>query len=195
MLTAAVGLIADLQVRNKGTIGGSLAHADPGGDMAAIIMALEARLHTVGGKHHKGIAAERFFIDAFTTALGPSEVLSEVRISLPTNRTGGAYEKFANRASHFAIVGVAATVTLDSGGRCVRVRIGITGAGPKPVRAKTAERYLEGRECTPANIEAAAQRAGRGIECIGDVHGSAEYREHLVAPVTRDALNSALAAI
>ena len=135
-------------------------------------------------------------MDAFTTALGPAEVLSEVRIPIPSVGTSGSYQKFANRASRFAIVGVAATITLDSAGRCQRVRIGITGAGPTPVRAKAAERYLEGREPTPENIDAAARRAGtgligRGIEFIGDVHGSPEYREHLVAPLTRDALLAA----
>ncbi|MEE8517920.1 MAG: xanthine dehydrogenase family protein subunit M [Dehalococcoidia bacterium] len=193
VLSDAMRLIADLQVRNRGTIGGSLAHADPGADLPALMVALEARIRTVGGRHPNGIAAERFFVDAFTTVLGPSEVLSEVRIPLLPAGTGASYEKFANSASRFAIVGVAAVVGLDSQGRCERVRIGVTGAGPRAVRAKAAERYLEGREPTPAHIEAAAQRAGGRMEFIGDVHGSPEYREHLVAPMTRDALTSALA--
>lgn len=193
-LSTAVRLIADLQVRNKGTIGGSLAHADPGGDMAAIMIAVEARLHTVGGRHRNGIAADRFFIGAFTTALGPSEVLSEVRIPGLSRGTGLAYEKFANRASHFAIVGVSAAVSLGNDGRVQRTRIGVTGAGPTPMRAKAAESYLKGREPTPANIDAAAQRAGRGIDFTADVHGSAEYREHLVTSITSSAVRSAIEA-
>ncbi len=192
LLAEAASAVGDLQVRNRGTLGGSVAHADPAGDMPAVMLAAEARIETVGGPRRRSIAADRFFVDAYTTALRPTELISGVRIPYPPARSGGAYRKLANQASHFAVVGVAALVTIGSDGRCDRARIGITGAGPVAVRAKAAERFLHGKEPTPANVEAAAARAWRGIECIGDIYGSPEYREHLTGPLTYDALTEAI---
>ena len=192
LLAETAAQVADLQVRNKGTIGGSLAHADPAGDFSAVALALEARIRTSGAGRARSVPADRFFLDIFTTALGESELITEVVIPASLPRTGSSYQKFANKASHFAIVGVAAVVTLDTQGRCQRVRIGVTGAGPKPVRARVSERYLTAREPSERNLTGAAQRASAGIECLEDLHGSAEYREHLIRVMAGRALQMAV---
>jgi carbon-monoxide dehydrogenase medium subunit len=190
-LAEAASLVADLQVRNKGTIGGSLAHADPAADLPALILALEGQMVVEGAGGQRTIDADGFFLDTFTTALGDDEILTEVRIPAQPANTGGSYKKFANKASHFAIVGVAAVVTV-SGGRCQRARIAITGAGSRATRARGAEGALEGQEPNEANLARAAEQAGQGIDFLGDIHGSAEYRAHLTRVFTRRALEGAV---
>ncbi|PZC45281.1 MAG: carbon-monoxide dehydrogenase medium subunit [Chloroflexi bacterium] len=191
-IVEAIDLIADVQVRNKGTIGGSAAHADPAADLPALLVALEARINTTGGARARHIAADRFFVDAYTTAMGPSEVISEITLPALPLRTGTSYRKFANKASHFAVVGAAAVVTLGADGLCERVRLGITGAGPKAARSKRAERYLEGKAPTQENFQTAARKAGHGIEFLEDIHGSAEYRRHLTSVFAARALAEAV---
>lgn len=188
-LAEAAELVADLQVRNKGTIGGSLAHADPAADLPAVVVALGGGIHTAGGGGRRSIPAHRFFLDIFTTALRDTEVIAEIFIPPTPQGTGGAYLKFANKASHFAVVGVAALVTLTplnpplgkggNGGVVQWVRIGITGAGPRAVRARGAERYLTGKEPSDQNLAEAARRATAGIDFLSDLEASAEYRQHL----------------
>ena len=191
-LAEAMSVVADLQVRNMGTIGGALAHADPAGDFQALALALEARIRTSGSGRSRSLAADRFFKDIFTTALEETEIIREVFIpQLPAN-TGGSYQKFANKASHFAVVGVAAFVTLNAGGSCQRARVAVTGAGPIPVRARAVERYLRGKEPSPRNLEQAAARAADGIEFLSDLHGSADYRRHLTGVFTGRALAQAV---
>jgi carbon-monoxide dehydrogenase medium subunit len=192
LLAEAADLVADVQVRNKGTIGGAIAHADPAGDLPAVVVASEARIRAVGGRKRRSIAAHRFFIDMFETVLAPTELITEVHFPWQPPRTGGSYQKFANKASHFAVVGVSALVTLDGQGNCRRVRVGVTGAGPKATRARASEGYLEGRAPTATNIAGAAQRAVRGIEFLDDLHGSAEYREHLTTVLVDRALAEAV---
>ncbi|HZA21545.1 MAG TPA: xanthine dehydrogenase family protein subunit M [Dehalococcoidia bacterium] len=192
VLSEAASVVADLQVRNKGTIGGSLAHADPAADLPAPVVALEAQIHTAGGGRARRIPADRFFVDVFTTGLRETEVITEIFIPPLPSRTGSSYQKFANKASHFAIVGVAAVVTLDNQGNCERVRIGITGASSKAVRARAAERYLTGKEPSEGNIEQAAEYSTLGIECLNDLHASGEYREHLTRVFTAKALAQAV---
>lgn len=192
VLAETAGQLGDIQVRNKGTIGGSMAHADPAADLTAVALALEARIRTTGTGRARTIAADRFFVDIFTTQLQETELITEILVPGQPPRTGGSYQKFANKASHFAIVGVAALVTLDAQGICRRVRIGVTGAGPSPSRARASERYLTGREPTEQNLAAAAQRASRGIDCLEDLHGSAEYREHLTRVLAGRALEQAV---
>jgi carbon-monoxide dehydrogenase medium subunit len=200
-LAEAAGTVADLQVRNKGTIGGSLAHADPAADLPAVVLALEGRVHTAGGGRPRRIPAHRFFLDIFTTALRETEVIAEIFIPPTPPGTGGSYQKFANKASHFAVVGVAALVTLTPSesppdragvGRVQRVRIGITGAGPRAVRARAAERYLAGKAPTDQNLAEAARRATAGIDCLSDLQASAEYRQHLTRVFTTRALTEAV---
>ena len=188
----AIDVLADVQVRNKGTIGGALAHADPAADLPAVVTAMEATVRVVGGRRSRSIPAHRFFQDAYTTVLGDTEVISEILVDPLPRRTGSSYQKFANKASRFAIVGVAAVVTLNAKGICTRVRIGVTGAGPAAVRARAAERVLEGKSPAEAAIEAAAARAGQGIEFLADLHGSAAYRADLTRVLTSRALVQAV---
>ena len=191
-LADAASQVADIQVRNKGTIGGSLAHADPGADLPSVMLALEATLTSTGPGGQRTRDADGFFQGPFTTGLEPDEILSEIGLpALPVN-TGGAYKKFANKASHFAIVGVTVIVTL-AGNTCQRVRIGVTGAGANASRARAAEAALEGREATDDNIAQAAARAGEGIDFLGDIHASEEFRAHLVQVFAGRALREAVA--
>ncbi len=190
-LAEAASLVADMQVRNKGTIGGSLAHADPAADLPALMLALEVQIIAEGSGGQRSIDADGFFVDTFTTALEDDEILIEVRVPGQQANTGGSYKKFANKASHFAVVGVAAVVTV-SGGRCQRVRIGITGAGSRATRAREAEGTLEGQEPSETNIARAAEQAGQGMDFLGDIHGSGEYRAHLTRVFTRRALAEAV---
>ncbi len=192
LLAETSAMVADLQVRNKGTFGGTLAHADPAADLTAVALVLEARIRTTGTGRARTIAANRFFVDVFTTQLQEAELITEIFVPSQPPRTGSSYQKFANKASHFAIVGVAASVTLDADGICRKVRVGVTGAGPVPVRARASERYLTGKEPSERNLAGAAQRASQGIECLEDLHGSAEYREHLTRVLAGRALERAV---
>ena len=191
MLAEATALVADIQVRNKGTIGGSMAHADPSADLTAVVLALECEMRSGSSKVLRSVPAHRFFVDTFTTTLRENEILTEIKLPAVPAKTGGAYKKFANKASHFAEVGVAALVTMDNG-ICQRVRIGVTGAGSIASRARAAERVLEGKEPTEKNIALAAQRAIRGVEFQSNIHASSEYRSHLTTVYTRRALAEAV---
>ncbi len=193
-LADAASQVADAQVRNMGTIGGSLAHADPAGDLPAVAIALRAELVTSSTGGHRAIGADDFFVDLFTTALEAGEILNEIRIpALPPN-SGSAYAKFGNKASHYAIVGVAAVVSRNADGSCAGASIGITGAGANAVRAADAEAALAGSALDDAAIKAAAAVAGNGIEFNEDVHASAEYRAHLTAVFAERAIRAAIAA-
>jgi carbon-monoxide dehydrogenase medium subunit len=190
-LAEAAGMVADRQVRNMGTIGGCLAHADPAGDLPAVILALGAQIVTSSSGPHRTISADDFFVDFFTTALQPNEIINEIQIpALPTG-TGTSYAKFGNKASHYAIVGIAAVVTV-SGGTCQSLRIGITGAGPKATRATATEAALTGSSLNDASIKAAAQLASDGVDFNEDLHASAEYRAHLTRLYTERVLLEAV---
>ena len=191
-LADAASQVADAQVRNMGTIGGSLAHADPAGDLPAVAIALRAEMVTSSTGGHRAIGADDFFVDLFTTALDAGEILNEIRIpALPPN-SGSAYAKFGNKASHYAIVGVAAVVSRNADGSCAGASIGITGAGANAVRAADAEAALAGSALDDAAIKAAAAVAGNGIEFNEDVHASAEYRAHLTAVFAERAIRAAV---
>ena len=192
LLAEAAGAVADPLVRNRGTIGGSLSHADPAGDLPAVALALDAQMETSSTGAHRTIAATDFFLDLLTTALEPNEILSQISISALPPGTGTAYAKFANKASHFAIVGVAAVITV-SNGVCQDARIGITGAGPVPSRASEAEAALRGNPLNDDNISAAAQSAGVGIDFNEDIHASGEFRAHLVQVFAERAIRAAVA--
>ena len=192
-LSDAASVVADPQVRNMGTIGGSLAHSDPAADLPAVVIALRASIITSSTGEHRTIEADDLFVDLLTTSLRSDEILSEVRIPAPAEGSGSAYVKFANKASHFAIVGVAASVTLGSDGSCQDVSIGITGAGASAVRAAAAEAALKGGKADDDAIRGAAAEAAAGIDFNDDVHASAAYREHLTKVFTERALKAAVA--
>ena len=192
-LAEAASTVADPQVRNMGTIGGSLSHADPAGDLPAVAIALNARLITSSTGEHRTLSVDDFFVDLLTTALAPNEILNEIAIPALPARSGSGYAKFANKASHYAIVGVAAVVGLDANGVCEHASIGVTGAGPVASRASEAEAALRGSRLDDAAVSAAAAVAGAGIDFLEDLHASAEYRAHLTSVFAARAIRQAAA--
>jgi carbon-monoxide dehydrogenase medium subunit len=191
LLPETAAQIADVQVRNRGTIGGSLAHADPAADLAAAALALRADIRVTGPNGQRAIAADDFFQGVFTTALADNEIVTEVRFPAQAARTGSAYVKMPNPASHFAIVGVAAVVTMSGDGRCESARIGVSGVAMTPFRAEAAETALVGSAANQAAITAAAEHAASGVGAISDVHASAEFRLHLSKVYVKRALELA----
>jgi len=177
--------IGDLQVRNRGTLGGSLAHADPAADWPAAILALDAEIDLAGPQGRRTVKADGFFVDLLQTRARPDEVLCEIRV--PATSKQVAYEKTEQKASGFAIVGVA--VVVGKGGD---VRIGVTGVASCAYRAKAVERALAGQAAASSDaIARAASHAGDGIEALGDIHASPEFRLHLVEVNTARALRRA----
>jgi aerobic carbon-monoxide dehydrogenase medium subunit len=192
MLSECASLIGDVQVRNRGTIGGSLAHADPAADYPAAVLALEAEIRIEGSGGSRVVKADEFFLDLMTTSVASGELLTEVAFVPVPPGTGFTYVKHRQPASGFALVGVAALVKLDKQGNCDRVRVGITGLGPKPFRAKAVESALQGKAPAQA-IGAAAAHAAEGIDVLSDLHASAEFRAELARVYTRRALETAVA--
>lgn len=190
ILAEAAAMIGDPQVRNWGTIGGSVAHADPAADWPAVILALGGELRVTGPKGARTIKVEDFFKDVMTTALGPDEVLTEIRIPALASGSGTAYVKHPHPASRFAVVGVAAILTV-SGGTCQKASVAVTGVGPKASRAKGVEAALQGKSLDAQTIAAAAQKAADGIEMSADLQGSVEYKQHLTRVYAKRALEAA----
>jgi len=184
--------IGDMQVRNKGTIGGSVAHSDPAGDWPAAILALDAELVAVSKSGERTIKAGEFFIDLLTTALQPTEILREIRINKPQGRTGHAYVKMPHPASGFAVVGVAANLSFNGGSECKSASIGITGVSSKAYRASSVETSLTGANLDDNAIAAASAHATDGVDVNGDVYASEEYRHHLAQVYTRRAIAAAI---
>jgi len=158
----------------------------------AAALALGAELVATGPGGQRTIKADDFFVGMLTTALAPDEILTEVRLPLPPPGTGGAYRKVFNPASHYAIVGVAALLTVGGDGRCQQARIGLTGGSTKPLRAAAAEAALVGQVLDDGVLAAAAERATEGVEPVGDIHASREFRLHLTKVYTQRALRLAL---
>ena len=192
VIAEAASQVADPQVRNMGTIGGSLSHADPAADLPAVMLALGAEFTAASASGDRAISADDFFVDLFTTALGAGEILTEIRIPAAAPGSGAAYAKMANKASHFAIVGAAASVTVDNG-RCSAARIGITGAGASAYRATESESRLVGSDLGEGAVFSAAGHATDGVEMNEDIHASAEYREHLTKVFALRAIKAAIA--
>jgi aerobic carbon-monoxide dehydrogenase medium subunit len=192
VLAEAAGRIGDAQVRNMGTIGGSLAHADPGADLPAVTLALGAEIRAVGGRGARTIPVDDFFTEMFSSAIAPDEVLVEVRVPFMPAATGGAYEKYPDPASGYAVVGVAAVVTLDGAGAVERARVAMTGLGPQAVRLIKVEEALTGKAATPGEIAAAAGRAAEGLEPRNAVGGDPAYTTNLAVVYTRRALTRAV---
>ena len=191
ILSEAAAQIGDAQVRNMGTIGGSLAHADPAADLPAVMLAVGAELVAVGPKGTRAIPVDGFFLKLFTTTLLPGELLTEVRIPLPSAGTGGAYAKFPHPASRYAIVGVAAVVTVV-GGKISAARVAITGVGAKAARAAATEAALVGKAADAAAASSAAEKAAEGLVVRSDPRMDPEYWRALAVTFTRRALAAAL---
>ena len=190
VIADAAASIGDPQVRNRGTLGGSLAHADPSADYPAVILALDADIHLKSAKGSRMVKAHDFFQGLFTVDLAPDEIIVGVQFK-PVK--AAAYAKLYQRASHFAIVGVAAA--LDMNGRTVRsARIGVTGASTHATRLTKVEEQLAGKELSTSSIEAASRLAGADLDGINsDIHASEEYRRAMVPVFTERALAAALA--
>jgi len=181
-------VIADPQVRNMATLAGNLAHGDPANDHPATMLALRAQVVAVGPQGERVLPIESFFVTLFTTELQHDEIVNEIRIPMPPPRSGGAYLKLERRVGDFATAGVAAQVTVDSGGICQQAGIGLTNVGATPVKAMKAEESLRGKKLDEASIERAAQVAASEAEPSSDLRGPAEYKRGLVKELTRRAL-------
>jgi aerobic carbon-monoxide dehydrogenase medium subunit len=188
----AVSVIGDPQVRNRGTIGGSLAHNDPAADLPAVALALEATINTSGPGGTRAIPIHEFIVGMLETTLQEGEIITSIDFPALAAGTGSAYAKFANPASGYAMVGVAARVTLSADGTAQQVRVALTGAASQASRLNEVEQALEGQQISDESIAAAAQQAGQGLEFNGDIHASADYRAAMVKVYARRALASAL---
>ena len=189
VVARAAGSIADQQVRNRGTIGGSLAHGDPASDLPAVLLAYEGTVAVRGASGEREIAAGELFEDYLTTSLGADEVISEVRLPA-LEGYGHGYEKFNRRAEDWAMVGVCALVKATDG-TCEDVRIGLTHMGSTPLRATAAEEALRGQPLEAERIAAAAEQAAEGTEPPGDLNATPEYKRHLARVLCRRALSQA----
>lgn len=187
ILGEAINVLGDQQVRARGTLGGSLAHADPAADLTAVFLALGGRVKAVSASGEREIAADDLFVDLWTTALEPSEIITEVILPMPAEGARMAYLKHAHPASGYAVVGVAAVAPVVDG--VVRSpRIAVTGATSKPTRAAAVEQALDGQALDAARIDAAVSQAAEGLEINGDAYASEAFRAHLVGVMVRRAL-------
>jgi carbon-monoxide dehydrogenase medium subunit len=192
VVSETAAIIGDPAVRNKGTIGGSLAHADPAADMPATAIALGFEFVCEGAKGKRTVKVDDWFQGLMATALKDSELLTQIRIPVWPAGSGAAYLKFPHPASRFAVVGVCAAVTLDKNGTCTKASVGVTGAGTKAVRAKGVEAGLVGKQLDAATIEAAAQKAAEGVDVQADLQGSVEYKSHLCRVFAKRAIEAAV---
>lgn len=191
LLGEATRWVGHLPIRTRGTIGGSIAHADPAAEYPAVLTALEGEVVARGPKGERVVKAKDLFQTYLATSLTPDEILVEVRMPAMPAGAGYALEEFARRHGDFAIVGIAAVVVKD-GARCALARLATAGAGPVPVRLRAAEEILERDGLTDAAIEAASRRASELVSPDSDIHASADYRRHLTGVLTKRALKRAL---
>jgi len=189
LLPQTANLVADVQVRNQGTLGGGLAHADPAADLPAAILALDAEIKLVGPGRERWVKARDFFITILATALSPEEILTEIRVPV-MERVKTAYLKAAKRAEGFAIVGVAVCLKADQEGICEDIRIGLTGVTDKAYRADDAEKMIRGNKIDSRLIEEASTRVIDRVDVADDINASAKYRSHLAHVYTARALET-----
>lgn len=192
VLAECVHQIGDIQVRNRGTVGGAIAHADPAADLPAVVLALNASIAVQGPSGNRQISADDLFVSIFTTAVEPGEILTSITFPVLSKGQGAAYAKLRHPASRYAIVGVAAYIKLD-GAAISEARVAVTGAGPMATREAATEAALVGTDGGEAAIAAAAAAAGEEMEYLGDIHASAEYRKAMVKVYTKRAISDALA--
>jgi carbon-monoxide dehydrogenase medium subunit len=184
--------IGDVQVRNRGTVGGAVAHCDPASDLPAVLLALDAEIVARSKRGEKIYPADGFFTGAFTTALAEDELITEVRLGGPRDDAGSAFLSLSQRASGYSIVGVAAVVIKEGGDTITEAGVALTGVGDAPYRAKAVEAALVGTKGDPAAIAAAAAHATDGVTVNGDIHADAAYRTAMAAVYTRRAIEAAL---
>ena len=192
LLAQTAAEIGDVQVRNKGTIGGSLVQADPAADWPPTILALDADIKIVGPGGERVVKATDFYQGLYTTVLEPGEILTEIHVPIPGANTKGTYLKLHQAASGFALTGVAVVLT-KSGDTCQKIAVGITGVADIAYRAASVESALTGKPLTAENIAAAAEKAVEGKDILEDIHASEAYRENLAKVYTRRAIGQAAA--
>ena len=191
ILVDAVPLIGHRAIRNRGTVGGSIAHADPAAEWPGLALALDATVEAVGSRGTRSIAAEGFFLAPFTNALEPDELVREIRFRVPGPGSGTAFVEHSRRHGDFALVGAAAVVHVANDGKVSSARISLIGIGGTAVRAPDGERVLEGGSLTDADVEAAAAACLATVDPPSSVHGSSAYRRHLVGVMVGRALRLA----
>lgn len=191
ILSEAIANIGDAQVRERGTFGGSLAHADPAADLTAVFLALDGAVAVTGPTGDRTIKADDLFVDLWTTTLEPDEIITSVNLPAPPARNGMGYEKHAHPASGYAVVGIAAVLGFSAGKSCESARVAVTGATSKATRLTGVEEALKGQKLTTELVASAAGQASDGLEINGDLYASEEYRAHLVNVLTRRVLTRA----
>lgn len=192
ILHDAVSMIGDVQIRNLGTIGGCLVHADPAGDMAPALLALGARVNTLGSSGKRTLKIHELIVDAYSTDLGEDEVVTRVLVPIPQKGSGGAYLKFERRAGDFAVASVGVQVSLQKDGTCSEIAVGLGAVGVTAIRARKAEQVLRGKQVDDALAKQAADQASAEADPFSDIRGSAEYKRHLVGVLFQRALKIAL---
>ncbi len=193
VIPEAAAHIGDVQVRNRGTVGGSVAHADPASDLPSVLVALGAEFVAKGPNGERTISAANFFEDLMTTTLGEDELLTEIRFQVPQGKVGSAYEKLANKASHYSVVGAAAIVTLADDGTVQDCSVAFSGVSSKPIKATAVENALKGKAPTAEAIAEAAGHAAEGIDyALSDIHASDEYRLAMTKVFAKRALTKAV---
>jgi len=185
-------VIADPLVRNRATVGGNLAHGDPANDHPATMLALRAQVVAQGPGGERVIPIDQFFVGLFTTALSPGEILTEIRIPIPPNHSGGAYVKLERKVGDYATAAAAAQVTLDAAGGFSQVGLALTNAGPVPARAAAAEQYLVGKRANDASIAEAARRAAEAASPSADRRGAVDYKREMARVLAGRALRLAV---
>jgi carbon-monoxide dehydrogenase medium subunit len=191
VLVAMENKLASIQVRNWGTIGGNLAHADPAGDPAPVLIALKASVKVGSAKGERTMPLDEFFVDYFETALQKGELLLEIQVPVLQPKTATAYQKFNLLESDMGIVGVAASVTLNGDNKCKDVRVVLGNAGPIPKRSKKAEEFLIGKALNDDLFAEAGRLASEDCEPVADIHASEEYRRHLIGVLAKRMLKKA----
>jgi CO/xanthine dehydrogenase FAD-binding subunit len=191
LIAEALPVIAHPQIRNRGTIGGNLAHADPASEMPAIVLTLGGRLRVQSVRGERWIEARDFFVGALTTALEPDEMLTEIELPIAANDSGACFLEMSRRRGDFAIIGVACTVRLDPQGQCLEARIGLCNAGDGPVFADEASDSLIGREIGEREIAEAAALVQSAIDPGGSIHASKDFQRHIAGVLTARALSAA----
>jgi len=191
-LADAASLIGDVQVRNRGTIGGSVAHADPAADLPVILTALNASFIAQSPSGTRTVAVDDFFTDFYTTAMNANEILTEIRVPIPASGTGTAYAKLPHPASGYVVVSAAALITQQASGTCTAARVAIGGLGSGPIRAMPTEMELQGKPLTPQLIATAAAKAADETDPVEDSYSSTEYKQHVATVYARKAIETAV---
>jgi aerobic carbon-monoxide dehydrogenase medium subunit len=190
MLREAMAVVGHVAIRNRGTVGGSCAHADPAAEWPALAMVLDAKFHVRGSAGTRTVSAKDLFVSIFTTSLEVGEIVTEIQLDLPPEDAGTAFMELSRRHGDFGIAGVAAVVQ-RSDGKVRAARLGVMGGGATPIRAVEAEQLLAGEPLSDATLDAAAEATDRAIDPTGDVHGSVEFRRNAVKVLTKRAIRNA----